>query len=41
MGADEKRLMDVLCRAGFEKEGEGGEEVGRRGQEGYCGGKRG
>lgn len=31
MGAGEKGLMDVWCRAGFEKEGEGGEEVGRRG----------
>lgn len=41
MGAEEKGLMDVWCRAWFEKEGEGGEEVGGRGQEGYCGGKRG
>ncbi len=41
VGAEEKGLVDMWCRARFEKEGEGGEEVGRRGQEGYCGGKRG
>lgn len=41
VGAEEKGLVDVWCRARFEKEGEGGEEVGRRGQEVHCGGKRG
>lgn len=37
--AEEKCLVNVWCRVRFEKEGEDGEEVGRRGQEDYCRGK--
>lgn len=32
LGTEEKCLVNVWCRARFEKEGEDGEEVGRRGQ---------
>lgn len=36
----EKKGVKMGCRSGFEQEGEGGEEVRGRGQEGCCGGKR-